>query len=336
MCCYYLDDYKGAMEHFLREQELEPDVLDGYYRLSNVYLALGKLDEALDQALKVIDIVKDKEEDQSRYYVHLAKIYRRMRKPEDALAAIRTALDKYGYAKANADMHEICLQFGLWAEAEKVMKNWKANRKQIKDWAGKDILRLVMKGEKLKARLWYTDKWPVMDPDDQDLLEIIFGSTDKKFSQELKINRRKVQDALKNHWDLSAPYGNFAFTQFKAGMLDKAKIDASTALTELEKEALPNNRFRTLYETKKARNLALTGRMEEAKFILEKARTLPLCENCKYPSCKDADIFEVEIAIMEGKYKTALEMCDKFSKMWPDETDFIILKNYLVTKGLDK
>ena len=119
-------------------------------------------------------------------------------------------------------------------------------------------------------------------------------------------------------------------------MTDKAKIDASTALTELEKEELPNNRFRALYETKKARNLALTGRMEEAKFILEKARTLPLCENCKYPSCKDADIFEVEIAIMEGKFKTALEMCEKFSKMWPDETDFIILKNYLITKGLDK
>ena len=336
MCCYYLDDYEGASEHFLKEQEMEPDVLDGYFRLSTVYLALGKLDEALEQALKVIDIVKDKEKDQSRYYVHLAKIYRRMGKPQEALEAIRTALDKYGYAKANADMHEICLQFGLWAEAENVMRNWKANRNQIKDWAGKDILRLVMKGEKLKAKLWYTDKWPVMDPDDHDMLEIIFGSTDKNFKQELKINHRKIQDALKNHWDLSAVYGNYAFTQFKAGMTDKAKIDASTALTELEKEELPNNRFRALYETKKARNLALTGRMEEAKFILEKARTLPLCENCKYPSCKDADIFEVEIAIMEGKFKTALEMCEKFSKMWPDETDFIILKNYLITKGLDK
>ncbi|MBO4818864.1 MAG: tetratricopeptide repeat protein, partial [Firmicutes bacterium] len=336
MCCYYMDDYDNAIRHFLREQELEPDVLDGYYRLSVVYMALGRLEDALSQALKVIDIVKDREEDQSRYYAHLAKIYRRMRRPYDALDAVREALDKYGYAKANSDMHEICLQFGLWDEAEKVMRNWKANRNQIKDWSGKDILRLVLKGEKLKAKLWFTDKLSVMDQDDKDILEIVFGSTDKKFSQELRITKRKIKDALDRRSDLSFAYGNYAFALLKTGDLDGAKENASIALTELEKEALPNNRYAALYETKKARNLALTGRMEEAKHILKHARTLPLCENCKYPACKDADIFEVEIAIIEGKYKTALEMCEDFAKQWPDETDFIILKNYLITKGLDK
>ena len=233
-------------------------------------------------------------------------------------------------------MHEICLQFGLWDEAEKVMKNWKMNRNQASDWAGKDILRLVLKGEKLKAKLWFADKSAVMNQDDRDLLEIVFGSTDKKVAQELRISRRKVQDALKNHWDLSPVYGNYAFALFKAGRLEEAKIEASTALTELEKEELPNHRFRALYETKKARCLALTGRMEEAKHILAQARTAPLCENCKYPSCKDADIFEAEMTMIEGKYKKALEMCEDFIKAWPDETDFLILKNYLLSKGLDK
>ncbi len=336
MCYFYMDDYENAMKHFLIEQQMEPDVLDGYYRLSTVYEALGRYEEALEQSLKVIDIIKDKEGDQSRYYTHLAQVYRRLRRPNDALEAIRTALDKYGYARANRDMHEICMQFGLWDEAEKVMKRWKANRNQIKDWAGKDILRLVMKGEKLKAKLWYTDKWAVMDPDDHDMLEIIFGSTDRKVTQELKITKRKIKDAMDRGNDLSYVYGNYAFALFKAGRTEEAKENASIALTELEKEAIPNHRYAALYETKKARNLAITGRMEEARHLLEKARTLPLCENCKYPSCKDADIFETEMALIEGKYKTALQMCEDFQKQWPDESDFLIMKNYLLSKGLDK
>ena len=336
MCYFYMDDYENAMKHFLIEQEQEPDVLDGYYRLSMVYEALGRYEEALEQSLKVIDIIKDKDGDQSRYYTHLAQVYRRLRRPYEALDAIKTALDKYGYAKANKDMHEICLQFGLWDEADKVMKRWKVNRDQIRDWSGKDILKLVLKGENLKAKLWFTDKLSVMDQDDKDQLEIIFGSTDKKLAQELRINHRKVQDALKNGWETHAVYGNYAFSLFKAGRLDEAKEAASNALTALEKEQLPNHRYRALYETKKARALALTGRMEEAKHILEEARKLPLCEHCKYPACKDADIFETEITVIEGKYKTALEMCEDFAKQWPGEGDFIILRNYLLAKGLDK
>ena len=336
MCLFYMDDYEGAMEHFRREQELEPDILDGYYRMAMVLEAMGRPEEALEQMHRVIEIVSAKEGDQSRYYKHLALIYRRLRRPQDAIEAVRTALDKYGYAKANADMHEICLQFGLFDEAEKVMKNWKVNRKQISDWSGKDILRLILKGETLKAKLWHTDKWSVMNAEDRDIIECVFGSTDKKVTQELKINKQKVMDALKNGGDTHPAYGNYAFSLFKAGKLDEAKEAASNALTALEKEALPNHRYRALYETKKARALALTGRLEEAKHILEEARKQPLCEHCVYPSCKDADIFETEIAVIEGKYKTALEMCAEFAKKWPDETDFIILRNYLVSKGLDK
>ncbi len=336
MCYFYMDDYDNAIKHFLREQEMEPDVLDGYYRLSHVYLALGRNEEALKEAKKVIDIIKDKEEDQSRYYIHLARIYRRMRMPSEAIEAIRTALDKYGYAKANKDMFEIAIQFGLWQEAENILKRWKVNRDQAKDWSGKEAMFLALKGEKLRSKLYFADKAAVMNKDDLELMKMIFGSTDKAVKEELKIRKQRLSDALKNGWDLYQVYSNYAFSLLKAGETDKAKEMAANALTAIDKEQPPNHRYMALYESKKAADLAMTGRIEEAKLLLEKVRTMPLCENCNYPSCKDADIYAVEIAVAEGKYKQALEMSEDFLKKWPDETDFLILKNYLISKGLDK
>ena len=336
MCYFYMDDYDNAKKHFLREQELEPNVLDGFFRMAMVCEATGEYEEALKQMLKVIDIVEEIDKDQSRYYSHLAQIYRRLRRPYDAVEAIKTALDKYGYAKANKEMFETFMQFGLFDEAEKVLKRWKMNKNQMSDWLGKENMLQIAKGEKIRARLFFADRNMAMNGEDRDVLEIYFGSSDKKLHTELRIHKKAVDDALKNGWQLFRPYSNYAFTLFKAGRLEEAVRMADKAVEAHDKECPQNHRYKALYESKNAINLALLGNFEKGKKLLEEVRKMPLCENCKYPSCKDADIFEVELAIIDRKYKTALELCEDYQRKWPDETDFVILKNYVISKGLDK
>ena len=77
-----------------------------------------------------------------------------------------------------------------------------------------------------------------------------------------------------------------------------------------------------LYRTRRSALLALAGRVEEARAELELARSLPLCRQCAYCKCKDADIYEAYIEEITGNRAKAMELHLAGQKNWPDELDF--------------
>ena len=77
-----------------------------------------------------------------------------------------------------------------------------------------------------------------------------------------------------------------------------------------------------LYRTRRSALLAILGRIDEARAELEAARAKPLCRNCAYGKCKDADIFESYIEEIIGNRSRAMELNLLGQKNWPDELDF--------------
>ena len=69
--------------------------------------------------------------------------------------------------------------------------------------------------------------------------------------------------------------------------------------------------------------LAYLGEYDKAFESLEQARSRPLCEQCDYCSCKDADLYEVIILLVAGRAQEALEKCRAGRQNWPRETDFV-------------
>ena len=78
----------------------------------------------------------------------------------------------------------------------------------------------------------------------------------------------------------------------------------------------------TLYRTRRSIFLALLSRVEEARAELALARTLPLCRQCAYGRCKDADIYEAYIEEIIGNREKAMELHLAGQNNWPDELDF--------------
>lgn len=55
MCCILLGRFAEAEAYFLREKELEPEAVDSYIRLNSIYLATGRLEDALREVDSAID-----------------------------------------------------------------------------------------------------------------------------------------------------------------------------------------------------------------------------------------------------------------------------------------
>ena len=91
--------------------------------------------------------------------------------------------------------------------------------------------------------------------------------------------------------------------------------------------------YRPLCLTRRAIVLGLLGRAEEARQDLALARSLPLCENCPYGSCKDADIYEAILTEISGDREGALEQFHRGRELWPDDLDFVSGIRRLERKG---
>ena len=80
--------------------------------------------------------------------------------------------------------------------------------------------------------------------------------------------------------------------------------------------------------------LALLGDEEGARAELDIVATLPLCESCEYPKCKDLDTFRMQVDDVFGYGQRALEEARQGQKDWPDELDFATYERFLKRKGV--
>lgn len=325
--CRYLRDFAAGEAHFLRVQELSPDGVDGYNGMSWLYDVMGRHTDSLAQLEKVIAIVRKREGNQSKYFYHKVRVLRRLGRWEEALATLDELTELYGNDEVFREKFDVCCQFGLWSEAEAVLAAWKKSGRQKKERCAAKIDLALFRGNMGAARRQLL--FGSLTPDDQERINLTLAELEGRENAQMTVWRKRMEGRGEKSWELM----NMAQTQWWSGRYDAARSYAEQALEKLE-QAIPRNRnYEALYRSRRCVVLAILGRVEEAKAELAQVRTLPLCENCDYCACKDADIFEANIEEICGHWEAAMELYRAGAARWSDDLDFAAGIERLKRKG---
>lgn len=317
-CRRYLGDWTGAEQNYLREREMDPEDVDAYHGLGYVYEAMGRYGDALENAEKAIDLRKDLDGDQSRYYFRKVQILRRLNRPLEAVAVVDEIAEKYGYDSAEQLKFKIYCQFGLWDAADAHLKAWrKTGRKRNRRNAASIKLDLY-RGRLDQARNAIAAGEEKLNSGDLENLRLQLAELDDDTEFQVQV----WNERLERRTDLTHALMNLAQTYYWAGEIGEARRYAARALEELDHQLKLHLRNGALYRSRRAMALALLGRMEEARIELEAVRAMPLCEGCDYGSCKDADIFEANMEEVCGNWEKALALHRAGMERWPDDLDF--------------
>lgn len=330
-CCRYLGLYEEGERYFLRLQELAPESIDGYNGLSYLYDVMKRYEDALTQVNQVIELIASRENDDSSYYYHKARILRRLNRPMEAMAVIDEMSQKYGNDDIYQDKFEICCQFGLWEQAEALLKEWRKSglKKNAQKAAATELKLLMGKTEKAKIDLLLGSG--KLNAFDSDRLNLMLGKLEGNEAAQVKVLNKRLSA---NKSELSHELMNMAQVMWYNGRYDKAREYASQALEQLNELIPKNKKYEALYRGRRCLVLAILGRFEEAEAELAEIYQLPLCESCNYCTCKDADVFKANIEEIRGDYARALELYREGADRWHDDVDFISGENRMKRKGL--
>lgn len=328
-CYRFLYDFEAAEQHFLREQALAPDDMDGYNGLAYVYEAMNRLPEALQQVNKAIAIARERKGKFAWVFEHKVQILRRLNRAQEAIDTVYDAMARYDYPQGHELKFDICCQFGLWDKAAKMLEEWKAAEGVCSGTAAAAVRLQLLTDHPIKAKLEMTKAKKVLDEEDSDALRLQIAELNGDFKTAVRVWTKR----LENTKDLSHVLMNLSEAQLFSGDQKASRETAEKALAELERELQEYRANRTLTQTRKAMTLALLGRQEEARAELEKARGMALCAGCDYCSCKDADIFEATMEEVFGNLKKAEELYRTYLAKWPDELDFLTGLNRVKRKG---
>lgn len=334
-CCRYLAEYGQGERHFLRAQELESDDIDGYNGLAYLYDNMKRYEDALEQINKVIEIVEKREGNQSRFYYHKARILRRLNRPEWALAVIDEVTEKYSNPNATAlDKFEICCQFGLWDKAEQVLDRWNIAGEEKKRRAAARAELDLYNSRFDKARKVIKKAGRKFTPDDAERLTLMLAEVDGDTPTLMAIWEKRLQQRREKGQDITHALSNMAQIMWWSGRHDRAREIAEEALAELDKKVEGDKMNLALYRGRRCVMLAVLGRFDEAEAELAAVRELPLCLNCNYCTCKDADIYEANMEEIRGNRRRALELYTAGMERWHDDLDFICGIMRITREGL--
>ncbi|MDO4467578.1 MAG: tetratricopeptide repeat protein [Bacillota bacterium] len=335
MCHLYLGQLEEAEMQFKTLQKQNPEGLDSYFRLTFVYEAMNRLEDALENINKSIEIISQREGDQSRYYDKKVQILRRMGKVDEAVEVLQYMKDTYQYPRARQDIVETYCQYGDWTKAQAYIVKWK--KEDLKTYNPEPEIRMyVVLKEFDKAKEVFDTFKSHLDPGRRKALEKTLAQMERDVEKELQVLLE--QEALfkqYKHADLSHVYMNIAVCYFRLNQTKLQKEYAKKALKYINKKLKENNLEKTLFYGRKSKVLALLGKEKEAREYLERAKKAPLCDFCPYSSCKDADIYETNVEEFTGNSQKALELSKEYLLKWPDEDDFTLEIEYLEKKEIE-
>ena len=328
-CKWHLGDLEGARRYFCLEMEADPDDVDAYNGLAYLCDTQGKYEESLAYIEQGIQAAARNEESDTSVYRHKVMVLRRMGKIEEALTAAEV-MKEIDPADAYQLKFDILCQFGLWDRAANLLKAWKKelprNPRYVK---AKCRLHLLL-GKPFKASVALTLMGKVLEPGEiediqMDTQELIGG-----YDLIARVHRRRAKEDPRDYTACLALASALKY----GGKPKGSKKWAEKGLMLLDKILEGNLTDEALYRCQRSRALALLGRLEEATAELEKARKLPICDNCPYGSCKDADIYEAVIREQDDDLGKALELFRAGRKKWPDDLDFQAGESRIRRKGI--
>lgn len=322
MCCYYKKDLEEAAKHFLREQELEPQDIDGYFRLGFVYEAMGRYEEAYEQSEKTIEIAKTRKGNQGQYFIRRIQLLNRLRRPDEAVRRTRELMSTYGYNYGEKLISETYRRFGMWRDEQKHIDIWRRNKNERSDVEQAQIELYLCMGDTAKAKKHFKKHEAKFSRGDAWALCRKIAILDGDVADEVAV----VQNQLRARADSSYYLMHMAAAQIRLGNREQAKLYAQKAIEALEKDLNSYDPDEILARGEHCYMLAILGRMEEARAELARVKSMPLCQKCDYCTCKDADIYEVYIEDLDGNEDRALELAMEYKKKWPDEIDFLAVE----------
>ena len=316
-CALNLGDHAKS-EHYSRlALELDPDDIDSLRNLALLEEYRGNQEQALEYINRSAQCMWNAERCYDWLIFHQVKVLSRLNRPQDALNVVDDAMTR-GNLNGFEMKFNICCQFGLWDQAEQVLAQWQAARRgdpeQVKAQGRLHLLR----GRMLKATFAFGKVKHQMSREEELDLRIQLSELEANHKRVLELLRQKQTQG----GDGSHLLVNLALTLRWKGDWEAAKEAAREGLKIVDQELSRPSGDAPLYRTRRSIFLAILGRVEEARAELALARSLPLCRQCTYCTCKDADIYDAYIEEIIGNRQKATELHLAGQKNWPDELDF--------------
>jgi len=254
--------------------------------------------ELLDKALAIME-----EYDRPYDWIveHKAKVLRRLGRFEEALTFVADAVKRHHFSDGWKLQFDICCQAGWWDRARQVLDFWKLN-------APKDPNRAVAGGRLhlLQGKLFLASvamgpvkhKLPFEQVQD---FRLQLAEMEQNYPRQITLLTQRAQANPADDHTLTL----LALAYWRTGRKDAARGAAQKALSLLDSTLTLTLTDEPMSRGRRSLMLAILGRAEEAKAELAKTRSLPLCEFCEYGSCKDADIYEAQIAEIMGDDRRA-------------------------------
>lgn len=317
-CALNLGDHAKS-EHYSRMAlELDPDDIDSLRNMALLEEYRGNPELALQYINRSAQCMWEAERCYGWLIYHQVKVLSRLGRHQDALKVVDDAM-----ARGNLDggfqmKFDICCQFGLWEQAEALLAQWqRANRNDPDLHKAVGHLHLL-RDRMLKATFAYAKVKHQMTREEEQNLRIQLSELEANHKRVLELLKQKEDDG----GDGSHLLLNLALASRWKGEHGNAKTYAARGLQAVDQLLSRFQSDETLYRTRRSIFLALLGRVGEARAELALARTLPLCRQCAYGRCKDADIYEAYIEEIIGNREKAMELHLAGQKNWPDELDF--------------
>ena len=317
-CALNLGEFAKS-EHYSRMAlQLDPDDIDAWRNLA----LLAEYDCDQELALERINRSAQCMWEAGLCYdwliYHQVKILSRLGRADQALKLVEDAVARGRMENGFQMRFDICCQFGLWDRVEELLAQWQRTDRNDPNLHKATGQYHLLRGKMLKATFAFGKVKHQMDRAEQSHLRIQLC--------ELEANYKRVAELLTKQLELGGDQThtltNLALALYWSADREAAKKIAARGLEVIDGLLCGYQKDEPLYRTRRSALLAVLGRIDEARAELMKARNLPLCRNCSYGKCKDADIFESYIEEIIGNRNKAMELNLAGQKNWPDELDF--------------
>ena len=343
LCALRLRELNEAERLLIHERELEPDCTDPYRLLFFVYLAMNRNEDALAQINACIAIASADNDAPLALYRLKTRVLRRLERWDEAIANVYTAAEIYPTRNFYRVLFEIYVQASRYDDAQKLLDEWARARGED----GKPVDRSGIVAPRLLIKLFRdgpeaakahgTKGRSYLRKNDKKEFMMLVNYLNGNFKGCVEILEKDVViRAESEDSEIADKLAPLAAFYWRMGEFDKAKNTAEIALAICNNVLNQFTTYEPLFYCKRAIAHAILGREDCARRDLETARSLPLCEQCSYRCCKDADFYEAYLEDFCGNYETALELTRKGMTQWPDESDFWCFEQYLLSKAPGK
>lgn len=328
-CKRHLGDLEGARIYYLKELEMDAEDIDGFRGLALICDSQGKYAESLELLEQALSIMEEYSQPFDPMVDHKANVLRRLGRFEEAFAFAAEAVKRYQFGGQWQLQFDICCQAGWWERAKQVLQAWKnADRNDPQRMVAEGKLHLLQ-GKLFRAAVAMGPAKHKLPFNEVQNFRLQLVEMECNYARQAMLLSQRVQMDPKDDHALSL----LALAYWRMGKQDAARGAAHKALAMLDETLSQHLTDEPLYRSRRCLMLAMLGRAEEAKAELAKTRALPLCHFCEYGSCKDADIFEAQIAEILGNTDEAKKLYTAGKAKWPDDLDFVSGLQRLKKKG---